>query len=663
MKDDLQFNYLPAYAGFLLENKVKEFTAEQLRLLRELNLPLLRYYEGFSDEQLIEQGIDRSRGFLRCFKDNKVEQFIENAITEWLANQIPLISREKLLPEDITLISYMRRKIFRNFLPEYTNDATLSLQILEEVDAFTVKLETLSFKHLLELQHQLYEQAEALAHIGNWTWDLNTKYLVWSEEMFRIYELEHTENANDHNIRAFTHPEDIALVDTEMEHTIKTLQPHDFYYRIILESGREKYVHAKGQPEMNKDGVAIRMFGTLQDVTSQKKFENELKKSEERYHGMINEVQDYAIILLDKDGNILNWNKGAEKIKGYKAEEAIGKNFKIFYTEKDRQDHLSDKLLKLAREEGRATHEGWRQRKDGTVFWGSVVITCLHNESGQIIGFSKVTRDLTERKLAEDKLIRYAESIERKNKMLEQANKELESFSYVASHDLQEPLRKIQAFTSRLLQKENDNLSEWGKDVFGKVQLSANRMQKLIEALLNFSRLDKAQEAYEPVDAALMLEEIKNNLQEMIEPNKAVILADPLPVMNVIPVQFHQLLSNLISNALKYSKPDVAPVIKISYGLKEGRAIPGNSLLDLNKYHHICISDNGIGFEQQYAEKIFELFQRLHGKSEYEGTGIGLAICKKIVANHHGFINAVGKPGEGAEFNVYIPSERKTELA
>jgi PAS domain S-box-containing protein len=646
-----------------MENKIEEFTSGQLSILRELKAPILKFYEGISDAELMLQGIDRIRQFLQSFRDNESEQYIERSIEEWLANQIPLMSREKLQPEDITLISLMRRRLFRRFLPEYTSDNLLSIRIMEEVDTFTVKLDTICFRKLLELQHRFYEQAEALSHIGNWNWDLKTKYLSWSEEMFRIHGLEHTENANDYNIRSFTHPEDRALVDREMERSINTFQPHDFYYRIILKNGTEKHVHAKGQPELNENGVAVRMFGTLQDVTQQKTVEDELKKSEERYHGMINEVQDYAILLLDKEGNIVNWNKGAEQIKGYKGEEIIGKNFSIFYTEKDKKNHLAESLLRTAAEEGRATHEGWRRRKDGTVFWGNVVITALHDESGKIIGFSKVTRDLTERKIAEEKLIRYAESIERKNKMLEQANKELESFSYIASHDLQEPLRKIQAFTSRLLQKENDNLSEWGKDVFNKVQISANRMQRLIEALLNFSRLDKATEGFELVDTNMLLDEIKSQLQDVIESKKAVIQSDQLPVMDVIPVQFQQLLSNLLTNALKYSKMDVAPVVKISYGLKEGRMIPGNSKLDLNKYHHISVSDNGIGFDQQYAEKIFELFQRLHGKSEYEGTGIGLAICKKIIENHNGFINATGQPGLGSEFNIYIPTEKKTELA
>jgi signal transduction histidine kinase len=181
--------------------------------------------------------------------------------------------------------------------------------------------------------------------------------------------------------------------------------------------------------------------------------------------------------------------------------------------------------------------------------------------------------------------------------------------------------------------------------------------------LLNFSRLDKTNDDYVPTDISGILEDVTSNLQEIIEHKNAKIQSDKLPVMNVIPIQFQQLLTNLLNNALKYSQQAVPPLIKINYGIKEGRMIPGNSVLDLNKYHHISISDNGIGFDQQYAEKIFELFQRLHGKSDYEGTGIGLAICKKIVENHHGFINASGQPGKGAEFNIYIPTERKLILA
>jgi PAS domain S-box-containing protein len=661
MKDQLRFQYLPDYADFLIQNKVKDFTIEQLKYFRELNVPILKYFTGIPDSQLIEQGLDGTKLFLEAFKQNDVKNFIEKSIADWLSNQIPMITREKIRPEDLTLISFVRRKLFRTFLPFYTSDLHLSLKIMDEFDTFTVELDTLCFQHLLDIHRKLYEQAEALAHIGNWSMDLKTNQVIWSDEMFRIYGLEPVDNAGIYDLRSFRHPEDNALIEEQIEHSIREKVPNDFYYRIILKNGKIKHVHAMGKPEV-VNGVVVKMFGTLQDVTHQKQMEEDLKKSELLYHGMINEIQDYAIILLNREGIIMNWNKGAEKIKGYSASEIVGKHIREFYIKEDQNNKLPEKLLSLAASQGKATHEGWRTRKDGTTFWGSIVITAIHDEHGNVTGFSKITRELTERKLAEDRLIQFADNIERKNKKLEQANKELESFSYIASHDLQEPLRKIQAFTSRLLQKENDNLSEWGKEVFAKVQNSANRMQRLIEALLSFSRLDKTQELFEHTDINHLLEETKHNLHEVIESKHAIIQSDHLPLMNVIPIQFQQLLTNLINNAIKYSKSEVNPFIQITYGIKEGKNIIGNSPHDKNKYHHICIIDNGIGFDQQYSDKIFELFQRLHGKSEYEGTGIGLAICKKIVDNHHGFINAKGEPGKGAEFNIYIPTERRVEI-
>src|ERR1700749_4069322 len=160
---------------------------------------------------------------------------------------------------------------------------------------------------------------------------------------------------------------------------------------------------------------------------------------EDQYHLMIEEIEDYAILMLDRDGIICNWNKGAEKIKGYREEEAVGKHFRIFYRQEDRDAGLPEQLIERAVREGKAIHEGWRQRKDGSVFWGSIVITALHNPEGQVIGFSKVTRDLTDKKRSEDRLRQYS-------RQLEAQNKELQQFAYAAAHDLKEPLRKIQVY-------------------------------------------------------------------------------------------------------------------------------------------------------------------------------------------------------------------------
>jgi PAS domain S-box-containing protein len=382
----------------------------------------------------------------------------------------------------------------------------------------------------------------------------------------------------------------------------------------------------------------------------------ELKNSEERFHRMVSEVQDYAIILLSKEGIIENWNKGAEKIKGYSTEEIVGKNFSIFYTPHDREVDLPGQLMKIAHQEGKATHEGWRVRKDGSKFWGSIVITALHNDAGEVIGFSKVTRDLTEKKLADDALRTSAAELQEKNRELEAMNQELASFAYVSSHDLQEPLRKIQTFASRILESEAANLSPKGKDYFGRMQNAALRMQTLIEDLLAYSRTNTTEKNFERVDLNVILEEVRNDLKEAIDEKKAVIISEPLPELDVVRFQFGQLLTNILGNAIKFSKPDSAPQIHITAGIVKGDKIPGTQGHADRSYHHIAIRDNGIGFEPEHKHKIFEVFQRLHGRTEYGGTGIGLAICKKIMDNHKGIITAESEPDQGATFHLFFPA-------
>ncbi len=246
-------------------------------------------------------------------------------------------------------------------------------------------------------------------------------------------------------------------------------------------------------------------------------------------------------------------------------------------------------------------------------------------------------------------------ALEERNHELEQSIKELESFNRVASHDLQEPLRKIQTFISRITDNDKVNLSDQGKEYISRIDSSAKKMRILIDDLLLFSRTNKAEKIFEKTDLNVLLENANQELAHEIEEKNAVIQAVQLPVLNVIPFQIQQLFVNLIGNALKYSKPDAVPVIKINCEKLAVRDYPGFISDTRKKYFKISISDNGMGFDQQYAEKIFILFHRLHHTSEYVGTGIGLSICKKIAENHSGFIVAEGELGVGATFRVYLP--------
>jgi signal transduction histidine kinase len=247
------------------------------------------------------------------------------------------------------------------------------------------------------------------------------------------------------------------------------------------------------------------------------------------------------------------------------------------------------------------------------------------------------------------------EALRLKNQQLESSNNELASFNYIASHDLQEPVRKIHTFSKLVIDRE-PGMSDNSKNYLQRVSAAAKRMQLLIEAFLNYSRLDNNSLEFEPVDLNDILEEVKQNLGDIIEEKNASIEKTKLPVINGIHIQLHQLFINLLSNALKYSKPDVTAHIIISAKQVKGRDTGIPALEQDAGYWKIMVKDNGIGFEPKYSEKIFEVFQRLHNKDKYAGTGIGLAICKKIALTHKGAITAEGIPDAGATFNVFLPA-------
>ena len=246
--------------------------------------------------------------------------------------------------------------------------------------------------------------------------------------------------------------------------------------------------------------------------------------------------------------------------------------------------------------------------------------------------------------------------VAKRNEELEKTNKELESFTYISSHDLQEPLRKIQTFAARIITSEHGNLSAKGEDYLKRIQSAANRMQILIDDLLAYSRASKAEQKFEKTDLQTIVDEVKNDLKEILEEKDGTIETNELCEVRIIPFQFQQLLDNLISNAIKFTKPGQPPHITIRGRVIKSSTININQILPQEDYCHISISDNGIGFDPQYKDRIFELFQRLHSREEYEGTGLGLAIVKKIVDNHQGFITATSELNKGATFDIYIPA-------
>ncbi len=503
-----------------------------------------------------------------------------------------------------------------------------------------------------------------------------------------------------------------------------------------------------------------------------------IQESEARFRTMVEGVTDYAILMLDPDGRVVSWNAGAERLKGYRADEIIGQPFSCFYPEQDVALGKPARELETAASEGRLEDEGWRVRQDGSRFWANVVITALRDEAGQLRGFSKITRDLTERRQADEtlelersklaaafantnmglvlsdgqggnitmnaaalrfhgftsvadmhgrldefadewelrdpdgRIIPFAgwplsrairgdsfrdcevhlrslktpyewvcsytgvlvpnsagevglivltllDITERKRAEEEQkqaravlartaqslalSNRELEEFTSIASHDLQEPLRKIVAFGDRLETRCREALSEEGHDYLDRMRRAAARMSTLIEDLLQLSRVGTKPEPFQRVLLASVVSEALEDLEETVTRTGGHVAIGSLPTLVASRLQMRRLFQNLIGNALKFHKEGEPPAVRV-----EGRSL-GDGRLE------IVVADNGIGFDEKYLDRVFRPFQRLHGRSEFEGTGMGLAICHKIVARHGGTLTARSRPGEGSRFVVTLP--------
>lgn len=346
-----------------------------------------------------------------------------------------------------------------------------------------------------------------------------------------------------------------------------------------------------------------------------------------------------GIITIDERGIMETVNPAAAKIFGYQIQELIGNNISLLMPDPDRSRH--DQYLNAYLNSGHAKiigigREVIGRRKDGKLFPFRLAISEVSATVGARI-FTGIIHDLTKQKEDENKLLKYAEELER-------SNRELEEFAYVSSHDLQEPLRKIQTFGSRIEEMEAEHLSKKGKDYLSRMLSASLRMQGLINDLLSFSRVSAKSKVFKLVDLNQIMKDVLSDLEILIQETQARIVVKPLPAIEADPTQMRQLFQNLISNAIKF-KGDSPPVVTIE--ANEIQATEEQALVELS------FSDNGIGFEEKYLDRIFQIFQRLEGR-KFDGSGIGLAVCKRIANKHGGTITAKSAPGKGATFFVTL---------
>jgi PAS domain S-box-containing protein len=386
-------------------------------------------------------------------------------------------------------------------------------------------------------------------------------------------------------------------------------------------------------PLQSAEGILV--TAAIRDIAVRKAAEENLRQSEERMSLVVTNATDYSILMLDLEGRVVSWNEGAQRIKGYRAEEILGRHFSCFYTAEDIANGIPAMELAEVTRSGRFEQEGWRVRKDGSQFYSNVVITALRDKTGQLRGFGKIARDITERIRTEEHQAKAATELKRSNDQLEQ-------FAYVASHDLQEPLRMVASYTQLLAKRYKGRLDSDADEFIAYAVDGCNRMQSLIRDLLAYSRSGGDGRALREASGNAALQEALTNLRGAIEDSGAIVTHDPLPNLVTDETQLVQLFQNLVGNAIKYHGPAI-PLVHVS-AMQSG-----------DREWIFSVRDNGLGIAPQYFERIFIIFQRLHGKHEFEGTGIGLAICKKNVEQLGGRIWVESQVDNGSTFYFALP--------
>jgi PAS domain S-box-containing protein len=490
-------------------------------------------------------------------------------------------------------------------------------------------------KHAEEAMQQGQQdlnRAQAVASIGSWRLDVQHNELLWSDETYRMFGIPKGTPLTYETFLSTVHPEDRDLVDRTWTSALKG-GPYDIDHRIVV--GTEvKWVREKAELEVDERGVVKGGFGTVQDITERKQAEEVLRETRDYLENLI----DYAnapIIVWDPEFRITRFNHAFERLTGYAADEVLGKALDILFPKDSREESLSHIRDAVAGQRWEAV-EIPILRQDGTVrivLWNSAT---LYDQDGKTpVATIAQGQDITERKQAE-------EALQYMTSELARSNAELEQFAYVASHDLQEPLRMVSSYVQLIADRYKGKLDQDADDFIRYAHDGALRMQRLIHDLLAYSRIGTRGGTFEQVNLEAVLAQALSNLELTVKEHNAIVTCDPLPVIWGDAVQLAQLFQNLIDNAIKF-RGEEAPRIHVSIGLRGSEWV-------------LSVRDNGIGIAPEYFDRIFLLFQRLHPRQKYPGTGLGLAICKRIVDRHGGRIWVESKSDEGSTFCFSIPS-------
>ncbi len=509
--------------GYVREEHLEENVIAELKLVDTKAISLTKLFEHLTADQLKKMTVLAIGQFLTSFEKGAAYEEASESLRKWDADEIPGVPKDSIDPADLVLGYYVQKVSLLNFLPLFTSDPYEIIHIVAELEDYYTQVQANSIQLLFRLQKEAeanarlrvnqLNEAQKLAMIGSYDWEIGTQNTTCSPEMYRIFGLDVKDKTITlAGLSVHYHDEDRDRVNAAIKTAMDTLTLYDCEYRLKEPDGKVKFVHSKGKIIIGSDEKPFRLVGTIQDVTAQKKSQ---------------------------------------------------------------------------------------------------------------------------------------ENLIQKTKELKRSNDDLQRFASVSSHDLKEPLRKIQTFADLLAEEYKGSANEETKSYTDRILTSCVRMERAIDDLLLYSRMGIQQEPFVKVDLKKLINEISDDYEVTIKQKHAKIVVENLPEIFAAPSEMRQLFQNLISNALKFNKPNTPPIIRISSKLEENK-------------NEISIKDNGMGFDEKYTSQIFEVFQRLHSKDQYEGSGIGLSICKKIVEKYQGKITVESKLNEGTIFIITLPIKEAT---
>jgi len=643
---------LKDFANYLREKHLRDFTIYYLTVIKGMDIPIVKLViekgliKDLADENAIKMTMDSLAEFLLSLEDNTAIDKAKESLKIWEEDKVPGIGKNEILPSDIILLYAVQKKAIFHFLPDYVNDIVESIAIVQEVDSFYTYLQDEAIKTLFNIQktteeklkqtetirQRLFMIAEASTDFIGFA-DAKDRHIMYINPFGRkMIGIEKDEDVTKYKI-SDVHPQwTNKLLENESVPVAMQNGVWQGEAAFLSQLGQEIPVSMILMAHKTDNGKEVEYFSTIsRDIREQKNAEEELKSVNKFLDSVLDNIPNMVFVKDAHDLKFVRFNKAGEKLLGQTKKALIGKNDydffskeqADFFTSKDKAVLSQNDIIDIP-EEPIDTPNGQR--------WLHTKKIPILDPKGRPIYLLGISEDITDIRQANTEL-------ESKTKELERSNSELEQFAYVASHDLQEPLRTISSYVQLLAERYQDKLDKDANEFIAFAVDGSKRMRLLINSLLEYSRVNRIK-PFEWIEVTDLIKEILQDMQEQIKESGVTIEFKELPKIYGDTVLIGQLFQNLIANAIKF-RGEKNPEIRISCERK-------------NDEYIFCVADNGIGIKKEYAEKIFVIFQRLNSREKYPGAGIGLSICRKIVERHGGKIWVESELGKGSAFYFTI---------